>query len=154
MGYYRLEPSRLRLEITESAYADNAAQLLEAMSELQGLGFVVLMDDFGAGFSSLSMLRDVPVDMIKLDMRFLSHGATLDRERGILGAIVPMAKSLSLPVIAEGVETAEQAVFLKSVGCDYVQGFHYARPMPQDDFCALVKKAGSFPARASGTGRR
>lgn len=154
VGYYRLEPSRLRLEITESAYADNAAQLLEAMSELQGLGFVVLMDDFGAGFSSLSMLRDVPVDMIKLDMRFLSHGATLDRERGILGAIVPMAKSLSLPVIAEGVETAEQAVFLKSVGCDYVQGFHYARPMPQDDFCALVKKAGSFPARASGTGRR
>lgn len=136
--YYRLKPARLRLEITEGAYADNASQLLDAMGELQGLGFTVLMDDFGAGFSSLSMLRDVPVDMIKLDMRFLSHGATLDRERGILSAIVPMAKALSLPVIAEGVETADQADFLKSVGCDYVQGFHFARPMPKQDFIGFV----------------
>ena len=147
LRFYKLDPSRLRLEITESAYADNATQLLEAMDELQGLGFVMLMDDFGAGFSSLSMLRDVPVDMIKLDMRFLSHGATLDRERGILSAIVPMAKSLGLPVIAEGVETGEQAEFLKSIGCDYVQGFHFARPMPQDDFRALVGKAGRVAAR-------
>lgn len=146
LRFYKLDPSRLRLEITESAYADNATQLLEAMDELQGLGFVMLMDDFGAGFSSLSMLRDVPVDMIKLDMRFLSHGATLDRERGILSAIVPMAKSLGLPVIAEGVETGEQAEFLKSIGCDYVQGFHFARPMPQDDFRALVGKAGRVAA--------
>ena len=137
----------MRLEITESAYADNAAQLLEAMDELQGMGFVMLMDDFGAGFSSLSMLRDVPVDMIKLDMRFLSHGATLDRERGILSAIVPMAKSLSLPVIAEGVETAEQAEFLKSIGCDYVQGYHYARPMPQDEFVEVVARSG-YTARS------
>lgn len=151
--YYRLKPSQLRLEITESAYADNATQLLEAMDELQGMGFVMLMDDFGAGFSSLSMLRDVPVDMIKLDMRFLSHGATLDRERGILGAIVPMAKSLSLPVIAEGVETAEQAEFLKSIGCDYVQGYHFARPMPQDEFCTLVAESGSAGTRSvSGRG--
>ena len=147
VNYYDLEPARMRLEITESAYADNAAQLLEAMDELQGMGFVMLMDDFGAGFSSLSMLRDVPVDMIKLDMRFLSHGATLDRERGILSAIVPMAKSLSLPVIAEGVETAEQAEFLKSIGCDYVQGYHYARPMPQDEFVEVVARSG-YTARS------
>lgn len=151
VNYYKLAPSRLRLEITESAYADNANQLLEAMGELQGMGFVMLMDDFGAGFSSLSMLRDVPVDMIKLDMRFLSHGATLDRERGILSAIVPMAKSLSLPVIAEGVESAEQAEFLKSIGCDYVQGYHYARPMPQGEFIELVAKAEgvAVPGRSS-----
>lgn len=140
--YYKIEPSRLRLEITESAYADNAAQLLETMDELHALGFSMLMDDFGAGFSSLSMLRDVPVDMIKLDMRFLGQGNELDRERGILSAIVPMAKSLSLPVIAEGVETAEQAEFLKSLNCDYVQGFYFARPMPQAEFVEVVRKEG------------
>lgn len=131
---YNIEPSRLRLEITESAYADNASQLLATMAELQEYGFVMLMDDFGAGFSSLSMLRDVPIDIIKLDMRFLSHGVARERERGILSAIVSMAKSLSLPVIAEGVETAEQASFLNSIGCDFVQGYLYARPMPVDEY--------------------
>ena len=140
---YNVPPSLLRLEITESAYADNLPQLLEAMAQLQSHGFTVLMDDFGAGYSSLSMLRDVPVDMIKLDMRFLGDGGAgaQEREKGILKAIVPMAKSLGLPIIAEGVETADQAAFLKSIGCDYVQGFLYARPMPRDEYVALVAAA-------------
>ena len=86
---YGIDPSKLRLEITESAYADNMPQLLEAMDELQRFGFTVLMDDFGAGYSSLSMLRDVSVDMIKLDMRFLSHEdeGVQSRERNILQAV-------------------------------------------------------------------
>ncbi len=148
-----LPASSLRVEITESAYADNAAQLLDAIDELHSLGFTILMDDFGAGFSSLSMLRDVPVDMIKLDMRFLSHGVALERERGILRAIVPMAKELNMPVIAEGVETADQAAFLKSIGCDYVQGFHYARPMPQEEFAKLIAASGYEGDRRGGEGR-
>lgn len=142
--HYQVSPSLLRLEITESAYADNLPQLLDAMSELQRFGFTVLMDDFGAGYSSLSMLRDVPVDMIKLDMRFLGTAGVRaqEREKGILGAIVPMAKSLGLPIIAEGVETIDQADFLKSIGCDFVQGFLYARPMPREDCIKMVENAG------------
>ena len=140
---YGIDPSKLRLEITESAYADNMPQLLEAMDELQRFGFTVLMDDFGAGYSSLSMLCDVSVDMIKLDMRFLSHEdeGVQSRERNILQAIIPMAKSLGLPIIAEGVETGGQASFLKKVGCDFVQGYLYARPLPQDEYIALVSDA-------------
>ena len=90
------------------------------------------------------MLRDVPVDMIKLDMRFLGDGGAgaQEREEGILKAIVPMAKSLGLPIIAEGVETADQAAFLKSIGCDYVQGFLYARPMPRDEYVAAAATPG------------
>ena len=89
------------------------------------------------------MLRDVSVDMIKLDMRFLSHEdeGVQSRERNILQAIIPMAKSLGLPIIAEGVETGGQASFLKKVGCDFVQGYLYARPLPQDEHIALVSDA-------------
>lgn len=136
---YKLPPSRLRLEITESTYADNLPQLLQAMGKLQRFGFTVLMDDFGTGYSSLSMLRDVPIDMIKLDMRFLGgESRNRAREESILRAIVPMAKSLGLPVIAEGVETRDQASLLESVGCDLVQGYLYAQPIPKDEFLALA----------------
>lgn len=135
---YNLDPSQLRIEITESAYTKDEAQLLDMMDQLHGFGFTLLMDDFGSGFSSLSMLRDVPVDIIKLDMRFLDNDSTRQKGRQILSAIVPMANSLRLPVIAEGVETAEQAEFLRSVGCTYAQGYHFARPMPQQDFSELL----------------
>ncbi len=138
---YRVSTSSLRLEITESAYTDNFPQLLQAIAELRRLGFTVLMDDFGAGYSSLSMLRDAPVDIIKLDMRFLSGKKEKnEREKIILQSIVPMAKSLNLPIIAEGVETVEQAEFLRSIGCDCIQGYLYAKPMPKDDFIALLSE--------------
>lgn len=146
---HRLPPSRLRLEITESAYADNLPQLLQAMEKLQRFGFTVLMDDFGTGYSSLSMLRDVPIDMIKLDMRFLGgESRNRAREENILRAIVPMAKSLDLPVIAEGVETADQASLLESVGCDLVQGYLYAKPVSRDEFLALaVRETAKSPLK-------
>ncbi|RNL49122.1 diguanylate cyclase [Paraeggerthella hongkongensis] len=146
---HRLPLSRLRLEITESAYADNLPQLLQAMEKLQRFGFTVLMDDFGTGYSSLSMLRDVPIDMIKLDMRFLGgESRNRAREENILRAIVPMAKSLDLPVIAEGVETADQASLLESVGCDLVQGYLYAKPVSRDEFLALaVRETAKSPLK-------
>ena len=135
---YDLDPSMLRLEITESAYTDNPHQLLDAMRELQNQGFLILMDDFGSGYSSLNMLKDVPVDVLKLDMRFLSGEDPANRGASILAAIIRMAQSLEMVTIAEGIETKDQSEFLGSTGCDYGQGYYYARPMPRADFQKLL----------------
>ena len=133
---YRLEPQMMRLEITESAYTDNPQQLLAAMKELQNYGFQVLMDDFGSGYSSLNMLKDVPVDILKMDMKFLEDQGISGRGPEILASLVRMAKKLGMRTIAEGIETKEQGDFLRSVGCEYGQG--YARPMPADSFTSLL----------------
>ena len=135
---YRLEPQMMRLEITESAYTDNPQQLLAAMKELQNYGFQVLMDDFGSGYSSLNMLKDVPVDILKMDMKFLEDQGISGRGPEILASLVRMAKKLGMRTIAEGIETKEQGDFLRSVGCEYGQGYYYARPMPADSFTSLL----------------
>ena len=135
---YKLEPGMMRLEITESAYTDNPQQLLAAMKELQNYGFQVLMDDFGSGYSSLNMLKDVPVDILKLDMKFLENQGISGRGPEILASLVRMAKKLGMRTIAEGIETKEQGEFLRSVGCEYGQGYYYARPMPADAFTGLL----------------
>ena len=135
---YRLEPQMMRLEITESAYTDNPQQLLAAMKELQNYGFQVLMDDFGSGYSSLNMLKDVPVDILKMDMKFLEDQGISGRGPEILASLVRMAKKLGMRTIAEGIETKEQGDFLRSVGCEYGQGYYYARPMPADSFTNLL----------------
>lgn len=135
---YRLEPGMMRLEITESAYTDKPQQLLAAMKELQNYGFQVLMDDFGSGYSSLNMLKDVPVDILKMDMKFLENQGISGRGPEILASLVRMAKKLGMHTIAEGIETKEQGDFLRSVGCEYGQGYYYARPMPADAFTNLL----------------
>ena len=135
---YRLEPQMMRLEITESAYTDNPQQLLAAMKELQNYGFQLLMDDFGSGYSSLNMLKDVPVDILKMDMKFLEDQGISGRGPEILASLVRMAKKLGMRTIAEGIETKEQGDFLRSVGCEYGQGYYYARPMPADSFTSLL----------------
>lgn len=135
---YRLEPGMMRLEITESAYTDNPQQLLAAMKEFQNYGFQVLMDDFGSGYSSLNMLKDVPVDILKMDMKFLENQGISGRGPEILASLVRMAKKLGMHTIAEGIETKEQGDFLRSVGCEYGQGYYYARPMPADAFTNLL----------------
>ncbi|MEG2087908.1 MAG: EAL domain-containing protein, partial [Angelakisella sp.] len=127
---YGLEPALLNLELTESAYTDNPAAMKKAMTQLQGRGFAILMDDFGSGYSSLSLLKDITVDVLKIDTRFLSVSEVPGRGENIIASVIRMAKWLNIPVIAEGAETGEQVEFLRSVGCDYVQGFYYARPMP------------------------
>lgn len=133
---YRLPESLLRLEITESAYMDNPEQLIAMVNRLRNRGFLVEMDDFGSGYSSLNMLKNVPVDVLKLDMKFLS---SIDERGGnILNSVVRMAHWLDLPVIAEGVETLAQADYLHSVGCQVMQGYYYARPMPISQFEDLL----------------
>ncbi len=136
---YRLPESLLRLEITESAYMDNPEQLITMVNRLRERGFLVEMDDFGSGYSSLNMLKNVPVDVLKLDMKFLSG---IDQRGGnILNSVVRMAHWLDLPVIAEGVETLAQADYLHSVGCQVMQGYFYAKPMPVENFEKLMDEA-------------
>ena len=126
---YDLAPELLQLEITESAYMDNPQQIIKMTKELQKQGFIILMDDFGSGYSSLNMLKDLPVDILKIDMNFLVNSDNSERGGNILNSIVRMAKWLKLPVIVEGVETHQQVGFLRMIGCDCAQGYYYSRPV-------------------------
>ena len=132
---YDLDHRLLELEITESAYAEDE-KMADAVARLKGLGFTILMDDFGSGYSSLNMLKDINVDVLKIDMRFLDRDDR--RSKDIMESVIRMARWLDLPVIAEGVETREQVNFLLDVGCSYAQGYYYARPMEAAAFEALL----------------
>ena len=138
---YNLDPRLLELELTESAYVDNPQQIIEITSQLQAKGFVILMDDFGSGYSSLNMLKDLPVDILKIDLRFLSdsQGVENGRADNILNSVVRMAKRLDVPVIAEGVETQKQVDFLRTIGCEYAQGYFFAEPVPLDEYRNLIQ---------------
>jgi diguanylate cyclase (GGDEF)-like protein/PAS domain S-box-containing protein len=131
---YEIEPSMLRLEITESAYSRDPEELVEITNRLRALGFVVLMDDFGSGYSSLNVLMDMPVDILKLDIRFLTNLNSNPRASSILTSVIRMAKWLNMPVVAEGVETLEQLAFLRSVGCDQMQGYLMSKPIPVEEY--------------------
>lgn len=131
---YKVQPSLLRLEITESAYMDNPQQLIDATHKLQQAGFKILIDDFGSGFSSLNMLKDIPLDILKIDMKFLNDLENSSRAAAILLGIVNIAQHLGMITVAEGVETQFQLDFLRTAGCDNIQGFFYAKPMPMAEF--------------------
>ena len=145
---YRLEHSLLEVEITESAYIEDDNRIKTSISELREKGFRVLMDDFGSGYSSLNMLRNINVDIIKLDAQFLRFSIN-DEQKGIniLESIISMTKSLSTPMIVEGVETPALVRYLKDMGCKYMQGFHYYRPMPPEQFEALISIPGNVDRR-------
>lgn len=136
---YKLEPWMLQLEITEQSYAENPQQIAQALEEFHARGFIVLMDNFGSGTSSLRVLKDLPIDVMKLDMRFL-RGGNEERARAILKGIVQTVRAIQTDFIVEGVETDEQVEYLAGIGCDRMQGYHFARPMPQQDFWNLLKE--------------
>ena len=131
---YEIDPKYLHLEITESAYSDNPGQIVSAVEQLRALGFPVEMDDFGSGYSSLNMLSQMKLDILKLDMAFVRNEIAKPADQSILGDIIAMAHRMRLGVVAEGVETREQVNRLVSVGCDYVQGYYFAKPMPVKEF--------------------
>lgn len=135
---YQLDISLIKLEITETAYTDNPNQLLEAMKKLKERGFCLLIDDFGSGYSSLNMLKSIPADTLKIDMRFIDDLESSKRARSILASVVQMAKLLKMEVVAEGVETKFQLDFLNNVGCDYVQGYYFSKPITKNDFTFLL----------------
>ena len=135
---YQLPSQYLELEITESAYTEDPEQIITITRQLREAGFVILMDDFGTGYSSLNMLKDIQIDVLKLDMGFLKSSDHSAKGGNILTAILKMAESLKMQTIAEGVETKEQVEFLKSIGCRYVQGFYYSKPLPVGEFEKLI----------------
>ncbi len=138
---YDVPVKYLRVEITESAIVGGSDRVNEIVKRLRECGYVVEMDDFGSGYSSLNVLREVDLDVIKLDMLFLSEKANNNRGGTIISSIVRMAKWLDMPVIAEGVETMSQADFLKSIGCEYIQGYLYSKPLPEEEFEQLLRDA-------------
>ncbi len=138
--HYDVPHKYIRIEITESSALGSSRFINEAVSTLHDYGYIVEMDDFGSGYSSLNILKDIDFDVIKLDMRFLqSDEENSGRGGTILSSIVRMVNWLQLPMIAEGVETPEQADFLKSIGCEYIQGYLYSKPLPQAEYKILLK---------------
>ena len=137
---YDVPPELFQLELTESAYTDNPESIKKAMQQLQEYGFKILMDDFGSGYSSLNVLKDISVDILKMDMKFMAAPGSENQRRSesIVANVIRLAKDLDLPVIAEGVEEKEQVEFLSSVGCEYVQGYYFARPMPVAEYEKLA----------------
>lgn len=137
---YEIEPSLLHLEITESAYTDNPEQIISTVEELRSKGFIIEMDDFGSGYSSLNMLGEMSLDILKLDMKFIRNQMAKPAERSLLKAIINMAHTLNLKVVAEGVETVEQKERLNSMDCDIAQGYFYAKPTPAADYEKQLQK--------------
>ena len=134
---YDIPVKLLRVEITESSVVGGNEYLAKIVDRFHSLGYIVEMDDFGSGYSSLNVLKDIKVDIIKLDMIFL-RGEIGGRGGIIISSIIRMANWLGTPVIVEGVETVEQADYMKSIGCDYIQGYLYSRPIPEDEYLNLL----------------
>lgn len=131
---YEIDPRNLKLEITETALMTELNQQLNLLDKLRAYGFHIEIDDFGSGYSSLNMLKDIAVDVLKLDMGFLRKSEHEEKGRVIMNAIITLSKRLGLSVITEGVETAEQVEYLTGAGCDMFQGYYFAKPMPVADF--------------------
>ncbi len=145
MEKYSLPTELLKIEITESAYTDAKHKIIDTVNKLRKYGFIVLMDDFGSGYSSLNMLKSVPIDVLKLDMRFLDiQENEQERGTGILESVINMARQMQLPMIVEGVETRHQENLLKNLGCNYAQGYLYFRPMPNEEFREMLTEEEQF----------
>ncbi len=141
---YDIGPHKIEVELTESVMFDNQKRLIKVMNDIKNAGFSVSVDDFGSGFSSLNMLKNMPADVIKLDKEFLSSAPENAKENIIISSVIDMAKKLNITTVAEGVETEKQRNMLKSAGCDIAQGFYYARPMPENSFLELLKNSASL----------
>ena len=137
---FRVDPARLRVEITETVVMTDEAKRISILKELRAAGFIVEMDDFGSGYSSLNMLKDMPVDVVKIDMAFLRKTEDDARALIILNSIMQMTSNLSLASITEGVETGEQYRRLKNMGCGMFQGYYFAKPMPVEAFEVCLKE--------------
>ena len=131
---YGLSPDQLRIEITETAYAESPELLISTTEKLRAMGFQVEMDDFGSGYSSLHMLKEVPVDRIKLDLHFLTASGDPEKSSIIVSCIIQMVHQMGMKMIAEGVENVTQAKFLQSKGCAEMQGYYFYKPMPVQEF--------------------
>ena len=131
---YAIPYEYIELEITETVFSDNADLLLRVMKKLHDIGFQLSIDDFGSGYSSLNMLKDIPADVVKIDREFFNGTVNSDKGRAVITAVVDLAQKLDMQVISEGVETLEQVEFLDEINCELIQGYYFAKPMPLKDF--------------------
>ena len=131
---YEIDPSLLKIEMTETTIMRDRRRYTSLIDSLHARGFEFEMDDFGSGYSSLGILQDISVDILKIDRSFIQEAETSDRSRIILGMVMSMAKSLSMKVVVEGVETKDQVYFLEALGCKIFQGYYFAKPMPVAEF--------------------
>ncbi|MCC8050948.1 MAG: EAL domain-containing protein [Clostridiales bacterium] len=153
---YGIAPERLHIEITESVITENMEMIIHTVKKLRKNGFVIEMDDFGSGYSSLNMLNRMPMDILKLDMQFIRSEMEKPARQGILRYIIGLAHWLKLDVVAEGVETKSQMERLKNLDCDYIQGYYMAKPMEPADLEGLLQKqkdAAGKKRKSSGTRR-
>lgn len=137
---YRIPDGLIELELTESIFLENLDRIGGIIRELREAGFGCSIDDFGSGYSSLNALKELPVNVIKLDREFLLNEGDTGKGAIIVRSIIQMAKKLEIQTVAEGVETPGQLAFLKGAGCDMIQGFIFSRPLPEPDFARLLEE--------------
>jgi len=132
--------NQINIEITESSFLENPSKMIATLEQLKTSGFRISLDDFGTGYSSFSYLKDLPIDYLKIDISFVKQITTNDKLKSITKAIIDLAHNLEMKTIAEGVETKEQFELLRSFGCDIIQGFWLAKPMPIDELIEFIEK--------------
>lgn len=137
---FRIPDHLLEIEITESIAFDNVTFLEKTVSELKSKGFLISIDDFGTGFSSLSLLKNIPIDVLKIDQSFFRESIHKEKDNIVIKGIIDLVNKLSIRTVAEGIETAEQVAFLKSVNCNMIQGYFFYRSLPEDKFEAILNK--------------
>ena len=135
---YRIPPELLEIEFTESIVFDNTNLLVRTVHKLKEAGFACSIDDFGKGYSSLSLLKNLPVDIIKIDSFFFSDGEDRERDMAVVQGIVELVRKFHIRTVAEGIESPEQVKALKRMGCDFVQGYVFYRPVPEEEFDKLL----------------
>ncbi len=135
-----LAHKNLKLEVTESAYTDNASKLISVINSLRDMGFEIEMDDFGSGYSSMNMLSAMPIDVLKMDMNFIRNIDNSEKDLKLVELVLDIARYLDVPVVAEGVENEAQFELLKNARCDLVQGYYFSRPLPPEEFEKLIER--------------
>ena len=134
VDHYKVPHEAIELELTESAFFDDKETLIGIVNKMKGYGFVVSMDDFGAGYSSLNSLKELPIDVVKLDAEFFRGNDEEGKGKVIVSDAIGLAKKLNMRIVAEGIETREQVDFLAEKECDLIQGYYFAKPMPVEEF--------------------
>ena len=135
-----LKPEEYMLEITESAYTEDSKHIIEVVEGLRSLGHIIEMDDFGSGYSSLNMLASMPIDALKMDKAFIRNIQPGNKDMKLVELVLNIAKTLDIPVVAEGVETEEELMMLKAAGCDIIQGYYFSKPIPPEEMKKFVEK--------------
>lgn len=141
---YKIPPELMEFELTETTFLDNLKNASEAFSALQREGFKISIDDFGSGYSSTTLLKELPFDIVKLDKNFLAQDEMKSKDKIVLTSIIDMAKKLDIKVLCEGAEFKEQVDFLKNAGCDMIQGFYFSKPLPVEEFDTMLDEEHNF----------